>query len=145
MEDIENNETYKELARKIDEWLATFDTWFDTEKVWRQYNVITREGKQNVWKILDERVKGGKLEFKYGKYRKIDTTRKLIDFRGADTKNWLPLQFPKALLGNSTFGLENLVRLFPKSIVIVAGTKGGAKTALLLNWARENMNKSMKI
>ena len=140
MEDIEKNETYKELSHKIDEWLETYDAWYDTEKVWRQFNVVTRAGKANVWKILNERVRSGIQEFRYGKYRRIDTTRKLIDFRGADTKNWLPLQFPKALLGNSTFGLENLVRLFPKSIIIVAGTKGGAKTALLLNWARENMN-----
>ena len=140
MENIEKSETYKELSHKIDEWLGKFDAWFDTEKVWRQFNVVTRAGKANVWKILDERVEKGILEFKYGKYRRIDTTRKHINFRGADTGNWLPLKFPKALLGNSTFGLENLVRLFPKSIIIVAGPKGACKSALMLNWVRENMN-----
>lgn len=140
MENREKSETYKELSHKIDEWLEKFDAPFDTEKIWRQFNVITRAGKANVWKILDERVKGEVLEFKYGKYRRIDTTRKFIDFRGADTKNWLPLKYPKALLGDSTFGLEDLIRLFPKSVVIVAGPKGASKTALMLNWARENMN-----
>lgn len=140
MENIEKTETYKELSRKVDEWLDRFDAPFDTEKLWRQFNVITRTGKANVWKILDERIKIGTLEFKYGKYRRIDNTRKFIDFRGADTKNWLPLKFPKALIGNSTFGLENLVRLFPKSIIILAGTKGGVKTGWCLNIARENMN-----
>ena len=140
MEDKENNESYKELARKFDEWAEPYDAPFDTEKVWRQFNVVTRQGKANIWKILSERVKSGIFEFKYGKYRRIDTARKFINFKGADTKNWVPLKFPKALLGESTFGLENLIRLFPKSIIIVAGPKGAAKTALMFNWARENMN-----
>ncbi len=140
IENTENNETYKELSHKIDGWLASFDSPFDTEKIWRQFNVITREGKANVWKILNERREAETLEFKYGKYRKIDKTLKVIDFKRADTKNWLPIKWPKAILGQSTFGLEHLVRIFPKSIVVVAGPKGGCKTAWLLNLARENMN-----
>ena len=140
LEDNENNETYKELSHKVDEWLVTYDAPFDTEKVWRQFNVITRDGKSNVWKVLAERVKNGVLDFKIGKYRRIDKTRNIIQFKTANTKNFVPVRYPKSLLGNSTFGLEGLVRLFPKSIVILAGTKGGAKTAFLLNLIRENMN-----
>lgn len=137
MSDVER---YQELSRSIDEWLSTYDAPFDTEKVWRQFNVITRAGKQNVHKVLGERVKSGLLEFKFGKYRKVDTVRKTIDFRSANSKNFVPLKFPKALIGNTTFGLEKLVRLFPKSIVCIAGVKGGTKTGFCLNMARENMN-----
>jgi len=140
MENNENNERYKELSHQIDEWLETFDAPFDTEKIWRQFNVITRKGKQNVWTALDERVKRGDLDFKFGRYRKIDKTRKVLNFRGVNTKNFVPVKFPKSLLGNTSFELEGLVRLFPKSIVVVAGTKGGAKTAFMLNIARECMN-----
>ena len=140
MENNENNERYKELSHLIDQWLETFDAPFDTEKVWRQFNVVTRKGKQNVWTALDERVKSGILEIKFGKYRKLDKTRKKLNFRGVNTKNFVPLKFPKALIGDTTFGLGELVRLFPKSIIIVAGTKGGTKTAFCLNLIRENMN-----
>ena len=139
-ENNEDNETFKELSHQIDEWLSRFDAFFDTEKVWRQFNVITRKGKSNVWKILDERVGAGTLEFRFGKYRKKDTTRKFLNFRTADTKNFVPLKFPKSLLDNTTFGLEDLVRLFPKSIIVLGGTKGAAKTGWLLNFIRENMN-----
>ncbi len=140
MEDIENIERYKDLSRQVDEWLVTYDAPFDTEKIWRQFNVKTRGGKQNVWKICDERVNAGILEFKHGRYRKINNERKLINFRGADTKNFVPINFPKALIGNSTFGIESIVRLYPKSIIILAGVKGGTKTGFCLNLARENMN-----
>jgi len=139
-QNIENNERYKELSHRIDEWLETFDAPFDTEKIWRQFNVLTRKGKQNVWTALDERVKHGELEFKFGKYRKINKSRKVLNFRSVDKKNFVPIKFPKALLGDTTFGLEKLVRLFPKSIIIIAGTKGGTKTAFCLNIVRENMN-----
>lgn len=140
IENKENMERYKELSHKIDEWLVAYDAPFDTEKVWRQFNVLSRVGKENVHKVLSERIKSGILEFKLGKYRKIDTIRKPIDFRTANITNFVPLKFPRALIGKSTFGLEKLVRIFPKGVIVIAGVKGGTKTAFCLNIAKENMN-----
>ena len=140
IEEIEDNEAYKELSSKIDQFLAYFDAAFDTRKIWDEFNVKTRAGKQNVSKCLTERVKHGSLAFKYGKYKRIDKKRKLIDYKSANSKNFLPLKFPKSLIDDTTFGIENLVRIFPKSIIVLAGTKGATKTGWCLNLARENMN-----
>jgi len=137
---MEDKERFRELNNKIDEFLTFYDAAFDTRKIWDECNVRTTAGKNNVWHVLNGKVKAELLEFKYGKYRKVDKTRRVIDFKKADSKNYMPLKFPKSLIDDTTFGLEKLVRLFPKSIIVIAGTKGGSKTALCLNFARENMN-----
>lgn len=65
-----------------------------------------------------------------GWYRKLETDLEETDWQSASDKI-VPLKFP--------FGLEEYAKIYPKSIVIVAGGKNQGKTAFLLNVVVMNM------
>jgi len=73
-----------------------------------------------------QRVTGG-----VGAYRKVDTTALIMDWQSADPKNIVSLKFP--------FGLEQFVKIFPKSILIVAGSKNEGKSLFMYDFTLKNM------
>ena len=66
-----------------------------------------------------------------GVYWRIDTEAPIIDWQSADPKNVINLKFP--------FGLEKYVKIFPKSIIILAGEKESCKTQYLYEFTLMNM------
>ena len=68
-----------------------------------------------------------------GTYRKLETEKKPIDWQSADLSKTLPLVLP--------FDIHQVCRIYPKSIIIVAGSKNEGKTSFLLKCVQLNMLK----
>ncbi len=122
--------SYKQLSVLIDEWIP-YQQVFTADDADRQFNIQTREGKRNRWKVLEDRVQKGILE-KSGKiYRYIDNSVEEIDWKSADTSNFIDLVWP--------FGLEYWIKIFAQSIIVIAGASGAGKTAFIYDFILKNM------
>jgi hypothetical protein len=97
--------------------------------------VSTREEQKNLSGILNRLCIEGilcKHGNKNGAFRKIDSSCETLDYINAPVEKidlWLP------------FNLNKLVNIYPKNIIVVAGSPNAGKTALLLNIVRQNMHK----
>lgn len=72
-----------------------------------------------------------------GVYWRVDTEASVIDWQSADPKNVVKLNFP--------FELEKYVKIFPKSIIILAGEKESCKTQYLYEFILRNMHHPLGI
>jgi hypothetical protein len=94
----------------------------------------SRVCKKNISRILsrlvDEKVIV-RVSNKNGCFRKVERECEEMDLLNADSKNTFDIDFP--------LGLSKLVRLYPGSIVIIAGDQNAGKTAFLLNTVRNNL------
>lgn len=118
--------------RAVEQWLSLVKGSFTTRDIWSELGIESYEGKQHLRVILYRLenkgiiVSGGR-----GVYRKVDTEAKLIDWQAADPTKVVRLKFP--------FGIEEHARVYPKSIIVVAGSKNAGKTAFLYNFICMNM------
>lgn len=117
----------------VKEWLQLVDGIFDVREIWAEIGIETPHGKNHLRVILF------RLEHEdppllanlgNGKYRKIDTERRVMDWQNADPDNWLPILLP--------FDIHNYAKIFPKSVIIVAGSKNEGKTSFLLETLKLN-------
>ncbi|OPY71290.1 MAG: hypothetical protein A4E63_01595 [Syntrophorhabdus sp. PtaU1.Bin050] len=69
---------------------------------------------------------------KNGSYRLVEHDNASIDFLNADPDDYLSFKFP--------LGIERKTRIFPKSIIILAGVTGTGKTTYLLDFVQQNMS-----
>ena len=108
---------------------------FTTRQIWSELNILTPEGKAYLRVCLDRLVESGVIVRTGvdGTFRKIDNEKKTIDWQSADISKTLPIKLP--------FGIHNLCRIYPKSIIIVAGSKNEGKTSFLLECVKLNMDK----
>lgn len=74
-----------------------------------------------------------RLENRAGLFRVIEKELEEITLTDEEDENPLDIKWP--------FGLENLVDIMPKNIVIVAGMKDSGKSAFCLNAVRMNMHR----
>jgi hypothetical protein len=73
-----------------------------------------------------------------GYYRKIEGEAEKINFMEAKPEDYWKAEWP--------FRLHNLVKIFPRNLVVVAGATNAGKTAFLLEFCRRNAGKKgMKI
>jgi hypothetical protein len=121
-------------GNQIEQWVMSSSGWFSTEELDRELGIIKPEEK-NLRRVALFRLKErGNIEQsqKQNKlYRRIDKSTRLIDFKSSSNRNPLSLQFP--------LGIERLVNVYPKNIIILAGAPNAGKTAWLLNFTRLNM------
>ncbi len=123
--------TYAQLSTLMDEYIAYTNDWFTSDDIDRQFNIRTGAGKRIRWQALENKVKKGILQKQGKRYRLIDRTLEEIDWQSADLGNVIELKWP--------FNLEKLIKIFAKSIIIVAGVSGSGKTALLYDFILRNM------
>lgn len=129
---------YKKVSLRVDEWLSyrrgepiTFDAivkyhnWFNCPNEAE----IKKALSQKLW--YESNKKEPILQKKGRFYRVIERFADKMDWQSADPKNTVPLKFP--------FGIERYSLIYPKSIVIVAGSKQAGKTCLLYNFIEMNM------
>lgn len=119
----------------IEEWVALATGQFHVRDIWGELGIETLENKQHLRVIL-KRLKEKGIVIPVGRdgtYRKVDSFVEPIDWQSADPKNIVPLKFP--------FGIEDFCKIYPKSIIIVAGSKNAGKTAFLYNFIYLNMSK----
>lgn len=69
---------------------------------------------------------------KNGTFKKVDTVAEEINWMDSPTDS-LDIRYP--------FGIEQLFPTYPKNIIVLAGSPNSGKTAFLLNFVKENMDK----
>ena len=85
--------------------------------------------------VLEDMVDTDELErvgSRRGWYRRVDRRLDIIDWRNAPTEEF-SISWP--------FQIEDKVKIFPKSIVTIAGTQNSGKTAFCLNVVRLNQSR----
>jgi hypothetical protein len=121
-------------GKQIEDWVNTTSGWFSADELDRDLDIKTPSEK-NLRRVTLFRLKEDKSVEQHPKqnksYRRIDKTVRLIDFKSAANRSPLRLQFP--------FGIEKLVNIYPKNIIVLAGASNAGKTAWLLNFIRMNM------
>ena len=122
----------RNLAEEVREFFCLQSGHILSTDVQKCLQVSTREERKNISMILSRLEKEGIIE-KYGErrgcYRPVErseTRTKFIKERIVD----FPIHLP--------FGLDHLCKLYPKSIIVIAGTKGSGKTALALKIILDN-------
>jgi hypothetical protein len=71
---------------------------------------------------------------KDGMYRLLDSASPEILWQNADPRAFIPLKW--------VFGLEELVNIYPKNIIVVAGAPNAGKTAFCLNFIEMNQHRT---
>jgi len=117
----------------VEEWVKGTAGQFSLRNIYSELPAPFPEDKAYV-RVCMKRLKEAGIVVAVGKrdglYRLVDDEAPKINFRGAD-KTSIPLRFP--------FELEKLIRILPKSLIILAGSSGAGKTALLYNIVYMNM------
>jgi len=121
----------------VEQWVSLSDRAFTNRIIWQELGINYPEDKSHLKVILNRLKAKGIVQTtgEDGHWRKVDNTLVVMDWQDADPRASLDLTFP--------FNLEGVCKLYPKSIVIVAGSKQAGKTAFLLNFAVNNMNSAM--
>lgn len=125
----------KELTQAVvEQWITMAHGTFNVRDIWAEIGIESTQGKHHLRTILRRLEEKGLIVAvsKDGSFRKPDSTMKPIEWQSADPSRYIPFKFP--------FKLEDYVKVFPKSIIIVAGGKSVGKTAFLYNFVHDNMN-----
>ena len=117
------------------QWVTLVSGNFNTRQMWAELNILTPESKAYLRVCLNRMVDAGVIAKTSldGTYRRIDNEKKPIDWQSADLSKVLPIRLP--------FGIHEVCKIYPKSIIIVAGSKNEGKTAFLLECVKLNMSR----
>jgi hypothetical protein len=97
----------------------------------------SRQEKKNLSKILSRLCDKGILErVTYGEFRRVDCDMPKLNLENA-VREGIDIIYP--------LDLHHLFRTMPKNIICFAGTQDSGKTAFMLNIARLNINRGMRI
>jgi hypothetical protein len=125
----------RKLAEEIRTWVTLQEGYFDLTNLKQTLQPLTPSEKRNVDVIIHRLKKDGLIE-KYGNkagvYRRIDKEFERVDFLTASGDEFqidLPLE------------INELCKLYPGNITVVAGSKEAGKTALLMNIAKLSLGK----
>jgi len=123
----------RNLSEEVRAFVLEADGSFRISDVCTALNVTEKGDRAAVQKALSRLKKDRLIESTdkgYGGYRKIDADMEKLDILKASIEP-LPIVWP--------FGLEKLVDIQSKNIVVLAGSKNVGKSAFLLNLAGLNM------
>jgi len=74
-----------------------------------------------------------------GYYRKIKEVIPVKWWENRDEEPLAGFKFPRSHVDDSTFGIEDLVEVFPGDLILVTGVSNFGKTAIVLNILAENL------
>jgi hypothetical protein len=116
----------------VEKWIELVSGTFNVRDVWSELDIQSAENKQHLRVILN-RLEHGKIIVKTGSglYRKIDTNMAPIDWQSANLDTIVPIELP--------FDIHKYAKLYPKSIVMVAGEKSEGKTTFMYETIKLNM------
>lgn len=115
-------------------WVLETTGWWDYKVMDTELDIRSKTGKATRRQIVHRLIEDGLLHRhpeKDGLFRRVDNEARKLDWMSADVDNTLPLQWP--------FGLEELVRFYPKNIAIIAGSPNAGKSAFCFDFIRRNM------
>ena len=122
------------LTAKIKEWVKITDGRFTLQQIDSELGIQTPQAKNLRRGALKDLCNAGileRIETLSGVYRRLDIELKEFDWQHANTDNVVSLRFP--------FELEKYVKIYPKSIICLAGGKDQGKTAWLYDFTLKNM------
>lgn len=122
------------LTNLIKMWVLDTDGRFTNNQLDSELGITTPEEKnvrRGAIKVLCDTRKIQRITHLTGTYRVIDSEAHKMLWQSADPKNIVTLKFP--------FELEQYVKIFPKSIIIVAGAKDECKTLFCYEFLFMNM------
>lgn len=115
--------------------VSSAGVFFSSEMI-QNLHLSSREEKKNLSKILSRLKTEGVIERhgnRNGCWRKIDKDCQPMDWINADDKEF-ELQMP--------LDLYEMCKVFPRNIILIAGSPNVGKTTFMLNIARMNMDKN---
>jgi hypothetical protein len=124
------------ITADVRDWVLTTTGNFVTTDCHKELNLTTSNHKKAAMMALLRLEKEGiirKYGLKRGCYETIDRTYEEMDWQNADPNDYLKIEWP--------LGLEHKTRIFPRSVIVIAGVTGTGKTTYLLDLIRSNMNK----
>lgn len=136
---------YKRVSADVDEWLTFHkDEWFSPDDLIRyfEWNRNSTAKHQLHVKLYYETTvrKTPTLEKQGRRYRVIDRTISELDWLGADPEDTLTLGWPRGVNDGTTFGFDKFVKIYPGSIIVIAGVSNMGKSTWMLNFMVENMD-----
>lgn len=128
----------QKLSQLIRLWIEELDAVsFTKHDIDRDLDIDTPERRNIRRVVLHEYKKIGKIEKdgpREGCYRKVADEAPILQWQAADTENTVDVYWP--------FGLEEWVKIYPKSLIVIAGAPNAGKTAFCLNFVAMNMHRS---
>jgi len=115
------------VANDIAQFASVLDgSPFTSDQVDKQFEYRTRDAKRYRWQIIEEYVKSGTFKkLKTGVYYKVEDEFEEIDILGAKEGSHIDLALP--------LGLDKYIRIYRKSVMVIAGSPGSGKTGLMYN------------
>jgi len=135
----EDEKTYAAVHSDIDEFLTLTDGQiFSGAKIDNLFGFKTRKAKRYRWQVLKAYIEKGQLESRGpDKYRKPNSEFEEIDVMSAVEGTQVAMSWP--------MGLEKYLKVYPKSIIIVAAAPGKGKTAFLHNLGLHNRKNKLGV
>ncbi len=125
------------ITQEVTNWVAVTSGYFSVTSCYLELQLVTKQQKTAARVAIHRLLQKGILERhsqRDGVYRRIEAECEEIDFMNASTHD-LDIDWP--------LGLSALTKIYPGSIVVVAGVPNCGKTAFLLNFIERNMHKHL--
>jgi len=126
----------KELTyNRVLDFIHLVEGTFTSRQIWSELNIQTPEGKSVLRTYLHRMTEAGIVDKTGvdGTFRKVDSEKKVIDWRSANPENIIPIKWP--------FELEKYAAMYPKNVAIIAGSKQEGKTTFLYNFIKLNCHR----
>jgi len=120
---------------RVLQWVELVDgnTTFTNRQIWDELNIKTTTAKSNLRVYLKTMADAGIITRtnSHGTFRKIDVNKEVMNWREAMPENIVSLHWP--------FGIEKYASIYPRNVVLLAGTKQQGKSTYLYNFIKLNM------
>ena len=140
-----NNTLYREVSKRVDEWLDIHDgETFDLDIVCRHLEIASAEGRKQAANKLRNEVLKGRLEKSNRIYRYINNNINYINwYEGGMGETYFDLIFPSNHQAKdlSYFSFQDSIRISPGSVIVVAGQTNAGKSCFARNLVWDNMDK----
>ena len=127
---------YGAVRARVEEYISNADGKFYLSEVYDYSDAKDSNSKSAVRMAIRKAKQDGKIkpcDGRAGCYRRIENDFKVIDLMTLDNTSPLDIHLP--------LGLGHFVEIFPKDLIVFAGTPNQGKTAFLLEALRLNMKR----
>ena len=135
---MENTDKGRHLAAELREWVYQTKGWFSLRDVYRDLNVLSKEGQTAVRMALTRMTQAEPPVLEHhpsrnGDYRLIDTAMNVVSFLRTEDVVPYDVKLP--------FRLDEFCLTLKKNIIVIAGSPNSGKTGFLLNVVAMNQDK----
>lgn len=130
---IDSNLIISPMMVLVKNYIQTISGEFSIKDVYRDLHLTTPHEKNQARNILNYLIWTGdviKVANRAGVYKRPNRECPIIDYKKAKIE-YLDIKLP--------FELHNFVRIYPKNIILVAGSWNSGKTAFMLDFIKKNM------